>query len=80
MPDYNKLLNSLQETYSKNPDIFNKVIGIGTIGGGITGMAIGASTSDSHPFIGSSIGGSLGASTGTLVGTGIAYKIAKNIL
>ena len=78
MPDYNKLLNSLQETYSKNPDIFSKAIGIGTVSGGITGMAIGASTFDSHPFIGSSIGGGLGASTGTLIGTGIAYSLRRN--
>ena len=80
MPNSQKIANQLQEAFSKNPDVFEKAIGIDTIVGGVSGLAIGAKSFDDHPFIGANIGGGLGAASGTGVGLAIAYNIAKKTL
>lgn len=83
MPNSQKIANQLQKAFSKNPDVFEKAMGIGTIVGGIGGLAIGAKSFDDHPFIGvigANIGGGLGAASGSGVGLAVAYNIAKKTL
>lgn len=80
MSNTQKIANQLQEAFSKNPDVFEKAMGIGTIVGGVGGLAIGAKSFDNHPFIGANIGGGLGAASGTGVGLAVAYNIAKKAL
>ena len=80
MPNSQKIANQLQEAFSKSPDVFEKAMSIGTIVGGVGGLAIGAKSFDDHPFIGANIGGGLGAASGSGVGLAIAYNIAKKTL